>query len=285
MLDINLSTLLLQIANFLILAYILTRFLFNPLKKMLNERANQVTRAVDEAEKATREAQELRLEYEKKRDNIEAEIVALKNEARIVIDQTRQQMLQEAYQEIEVMRARAQEEIEQQRADALRLHRSKIGELVAALTQRMMEDILDPRLHQAYLDTFLNRLRSVQLEGRISTGGEKAISAELITATPLAQENKARIVTTLETIVSQPIDLACRVDPDLIAGAMVRLGDTLIDGSLQGQLGQLRSRYEEEFAEPEAHQRVRPGKQTRGSAEHPGGQTRGSAPTMPESNG
>ncbi len=248
MLDINLSTLLLQIANFLILAYILTRFLFNPLKKMLNERARQATRAVDEAEKTTRKAQELRLEYEKKRNNIEAEIVALKNEARIVIDQTRQQMLQEAYQEIEVMRARAQEEIEQQRADALRLHRSKIGELVATLTQRMMGDILDPQLHQAYLDTFLNRLRSVQLEGRISTGGEKAISAELITATPLAQENKARIATTLETIVSQPIDLACRVDPDLIAGAMVRLGDTLIDGSLQGQLGQLRSRYEEELA-------------------------------------
>ena len=248
MLEINPSTLLLQVANFLIMVYILTRFLFKPLKEMLDKRASQVTEAVDEAEKATREAERLRLEYEKKRKNIGAEIAALKNEARIVIDQTRQQMLQEAYEEIEAIRARASEEIEQQRADALRLHRSKIGELVAALTQRMMESILEPQLHQAYLDTFLDQLISLQLEGRISTDGEEAISAELITATPLAQEDEAQITTTLETVVSQPIDLTCRVDAGLIAGAMVRLGDMLIDGSLQGQLQQLRSQYEAEIA-------------------------------------
>jgi len=248
MLEIKLSTLLLQIANFFILAYILTRFLFKPLKKTLDERANRVTRAVEEAEKVTREAKELKLEYEKKHENIDAEIAALKNEARIVIDQTRQQMLQEAYEEIEAMHARAKEEIEQQRTDALLLHRGKIGELVATLTQRMMKGILNPQLHQAYLDTFLDQLRSVQLEGRISTNNEEAVSTELITATPLAQENKIRIVTTLEAVASEPIDLACRVDDGLIAGAMVRFGDMLIDGSLQGQLQQLRSRYEAEIA-------------------------------------
>ena len=246
-LNINLSTLLLQIANFLIMAYILTRFLFKPLKETLDKRARWVTRTVEEAEKATREAEKSRLEYERRRENIEAEIAALKNEARIVIDETRKQMLQEAYQEIEAMRARAEEELEQQRADALRMHRSKIGELVATLTQRMVEDILTPQLHQAYLDAFLEQLRSVQLAGRISANGKESVSAELITAVPLAQRNKVRIATALEAAVTQPIDLVCRVDPGLIAGAMVRLGDTLIDGSLQGQLQQLRSRYEAEI--------------------------------------
>jgi F-type H+-transporting ATPase subunit b len=247
MLKINLSTLLLQVANFLIMAFIITRFIFKPLKEMLDKRAHRVTKAVDEAEKATHEAEALKLEYGKKRDNIDAEIVALKNEARIVIDETRQQMLQEAYEEIEAMRARAQEEIEQQRADALRLHRSKIGELVATLVQRMMEDILNPEVHRAYLNAFVDQLRSVQLEGRLSTSGEETVSAELITATPLAQEDKARIVTALETAASQPLDLAFRVDAGLITGAMIRLGDMLIDGSLQGQIQQLRSRYEEEI--------------------------------------
>jgi F-type H+-transporting ATPase subunit b len=247
MLKINLSTLLLQVANFLIMAFIITRFIFKPLKEVLDKRASRVTKAVDEAEKAAREAEGLKLEYEKKRDNIDAEIVALKNEARIVIDETRQQMLQEAYEEIEAMRARTQEEIEQQRADALRLHRSKIGELVATLVQRMMEDILNPEVHRAYLNAFLDQLRSVQLDGHISTSGEEAVSAELITATPLAQEDKTRIVTALETVASQPLDLAFRVDAGLIAGAMIRLGDMLIDGSLQGQIQQLRSRYEEEI--------------------------------------
>jgi F-type H+-transporting ATPase subunit b len=247
MLDINLSTLLLQIANFLIMVFILARFLFKPLKEMLDKRARQVTKAMDEADKTIRESEKLKSEYEKRRDNISAEIAALKNEARIVIDETRQQMLREAYEEIEAMRKRTQEEIEQQRADALRLHRGKIGELVTTLTLRMMEDILSPELHQAYLDAFLEQLRSVQLNGRIFTNGEEAVSAEMITATPLGDENQARITTMLETMISQPIDMVCRVDTSLVAGAMVRLGDMLIDGSLQGQLRQLSSRYEAEI--------------------------------------
>jgi F-type H+-transporting ATPase subunit b len=248
MLDINLSTLLLQIANFLIMAFILARFLFKPLKGMLDRRAREATRALDEAQQATRDAQVLRSEYEKKHENIDAEFAALKNEARIVIDQTRQEMLQEAYEEIEAMRARAQEEIEQQRAEALRLHRTKIGELVSTLVQRMMEDILNPAIHQAYLEAFLDQLRSVQLEGHVSNNGQTAVSAELITTVPLAEEERQRIVTTLETAVSEPVDLTYRVDPGLITGAMIRLGDILIDGSLQGQIQQLRSRYEEEIA-------------------------------------
>jgi F-type H+-transporting ATPase subunit b len=247
MLNISLSTLLLQIANFLIMAYILTRFLFKPLKETLDKRARRATKAMDEAEEAVQEAETLRTEYEKKRENIDAEFAALKNEARIVIDQTRQQMLQEAYEEIEVMRARAQEEIEQQRAEALRIHRSKIGDLVTALVQRMMKDILTPQLHQAYLDAFLEQLRSVQLNGRISSNGEEAVSAELITAIRLAKGQETRIASILETAISQPVDLTCRVDPGMTAGAMVRLGDMLIDGSLHGQLQQLRSRYEAEI--------------------------------------
>ena len=53
MLNINLSTLLLQVANFLIMAFILTRFLFKPLKEMLDKRATQATKSMDEAEEVT----------------------------------------------------------------------------------------------------------------------------------------------------------------------------------------------------------------------------------------
>jgi len=247
MLDINLSTLLLQVANFLVMVFILTRFLFKPLKEMLDRRAAQVTKAMDEAERAAHEAERLRLGYEKKHANIDSEIAALKNEARIVIDETRQQMLQEAHQEINVMRTRAQEEIEQQRAEALRLHRNKIGDLVTMLTTSMLKDVLNPRLHQAYLDAFLDQLRYVQLDNHVPTNGEETIPAEVITAIPLTEENETQVTDILGEVVPHPIDLMYRVDSGLVAGAMVRLGDTLIDGSLQGQLQQLRTQYEAEI--------------------------------------
>ena len=224
MLELNLSTLLLQNANLLIMAYILTRFLFRPLKEMLDKRSSQATKAIDEAQKAATEAEALRQEYETKRDNIEAEFAALKNEARIVIDHTRQQMLQEAYEEIEAMRARASEEIEQQRTEALRLHRNRIGELVTALCQRMVKDVLSPELHQAYLDAFLEELRAIQLEGRISDNGEATIPAELITAIPLGEEEELAARTRVAGHVDHDDGVAGRaaLDEDV---ADLHLGD------------------------------------------------------------
>ncbi|MCJ7738861.1 MAG: F0F1 ATP synthase subunit delta [Anaerolineae bacterium] len=242
--EINLSTLLLQVANFIIMVFILARFLFKPLKETLEKRAMRVTQATDEAERAARESDALKREYEKKRDEMDTEFATLKNEARLVIEEARQQMLKEAYDEIEAMRARAQEELEQQRTEAMRLHRVKIGEVVTALVGRMVKDVLSPQLQQAYLDAFFDQLRSVQWNGDGPDDGEESVRAELFTATDLCEANETRVAAVLETVVSQPIDLSCRVDPDLIAGAMVRLGDLLVDGSLQGQIEHLRSRYE-----------------------------------------
>jgi F-type H+-transporting ATPase subunit delta len=76
--------------------------------------------------------------------------------------------------------------------------------------------------------------------------GEETIPAELITAITLGEGDRERITVRLQMAASQPLDLTYRVDPNIVAGAMVRLGDMLIDGSLQGQLQQLRTNYEAE---------------------------------------
>jgi F-type H+-transporting ATPase subunit delta len=48
----------------------------------------------------------------------------------------------------------------------------------------------------------------------------------------------------LERMTGGTIDLTLRVDPQLLGGIQVRLGDLLIDGSVRGRLERLRSRLE-----------------------------------------
>ena len=52
MLDINISTILLQMVNFFILAFLLYRFLFKPLQNVLRKREDETNRAMDEAKVA-----------------------------------------------------------------------------------------------------------------------------------------------------------------------------------------------------------------------------------------
>jgi len=60
-------------------------------------------------------------------------------------------------------------------------------------------------------------------------------------ARPLTDEQQAAIRTTLEQVTRSQIDLAIHVDPAVIGGMEIRIGSTVYDGTVRGQLAQLRS--------------------------------------------
>ncbi len=61
-------------------------------------------------------------------------------------------------------------------------------------------------------------------------------------ATPLDEGEIGALRTRLEQITNGQIELELRVDPTLLGGVQVRLGDLLIDGSVRGRLERLRGR-------------------------------------------
>ena len=57
----------------------------------------------------------------------------------------------------------------------------------------------------------------------------------------LTNEQKASIRTKLEQVTRSQIDLAVHVDPGVIGGLEIRIGSTVYDGTVRGQLSRLRS--------------------------------------------
>jgi F-type H+-transporting ATPase subunit delta len=60
-------------------------------------------------------------------------------------------------------------------------------------------------------------------------------------ARPMADEQQAAIRTKLEQVTRSQIDLAIHVDPAVIGGLEIRIGSTVYDGTVRGQLSRLRS--------------------------------------------
>ena len=50
------------------------------------------------------------------------------------------------------------------------------------------------------------------------------------------------------------VELTCKVDPQLLGGIQVRLGDMLIDGSVRGRLERLRTKLASGVATPDSQQ-------------------------------
>lgn len=68
-------------------------------------------------------------------------------------------------------------------------------------------------------------------------------TARVKSATALSSEEQARMVQQLEKLAGQKVQLDVTVDPGLLAGASVRIGDWVLDGSVRGQLNCLKEAW------------------------------------------
>jgi F-type H+-transporting ATPase subunit delta len=68
---------------------------------------------------------------------------------------------------------------------------------------------------------------------------ESTIEAQMVSAFPATEEQKARVVESLRRRLNREVELSCAVDRSLLGGAIIRAGDLVIDGSVRGKLERL----------------------------------------------
>jgi F-type H+-transporting ATPase subunit delta len=76
---------------------------------------------------------------------------------------------------------------------------------------------------------------------RLAEEAAGRVRGEVVTAAPLDAAQVDRVRAALKSRVGREIDLAVRVDPELVGGLVARVGDVVFDGSLRSQLAQLRA--------------------------------------------
>lgn len=74
----------------------------------------------------------------------------------------------------------------------------------------------------------------------------QVVRAEVTTAEPLTPEKSAQLQQQLATITGRKVTMTTKVDPALIGGAVARVGSTVYDGSIAGQLERIRERLSTE---------------------------------------
>ena len=71
---------------------------------------------------------------------------------------------------------------------------------------------------------------------------EGVVEVEVVSAVGLTPEAEEKMVARLREATGRRVDLAHRVDPSILGGLVIRIGDKIVDGSVKARISQLRRR-------------------------------------------
>ncbi len=246
MLNLDWITVIIQIINFLVLAALLHHFLFRPVIRNVAQRTAEKERLLRELAQEREEAARLRAELEERLAKADEEAAAIVTAAHDQAEAERMALLQEAQAEIERILAEAH-------ADALRWRRRAVdsfheelldtildisGQVIARTAPQEMHNALVKQLSDRIWE--MGRSEMQQVETFRRSLGDREPTAYATTARPLSPEQQGLLVRTLTALADRHVNLELKSDPALVAGLRVRMGDTIVDNSIAGQLAELR---------------------------------------------
>ncbi len=237
-LGLNLGYLLVQIFNFLIIFVVLRAWVYKPILGLLDKRRKMIAEGVENA----RVAAEARANAEKEAAKILANAQAEAN--RIVREATERAQVAakdvRAAAEAEAARLleNAKADAEAERNRILGDLRGQVAALAIAATQKLLGEALDEKRQRALVDEFFSGIKA----GKVVVLDEadfKGASAEVISALPLTDEEQNIVKQEVLTRVGAQA-VTFRVDPAILGGLIIKVGDKVLDGSLAGKIEGLR---------------------------------------------
>ena len=237
-LGINLGYLIVQILNFAILFVVLRAWVYKPIVGMLEKRRQAIEQGLEDAKVAA----EARANAEKAAEDLLAE--ARKEASRLVraaterAEQTAAEVKAQAEHEAEEVRKGSLAEGEKLKEQALGELRGQVAALAIAAAQKIIGEALDDRRQRALIQEFFSGVtkgKVVVLEGQALKGE----SAEVTSALPLTPEEQAIVKKEIVDKLGAEIEPSYRVDPSILGGLVVRVGDRVIDGSVAARLTSL----------------------------------------------
>ena len=238
-LGINLGYLFVQIFNFLIMFVVLRAWAYRPIVKALENRRTSIEQGLEDARVAAEARANAEKEAEKVILDAQTKASEIVREATVRAESVGKDVMTVAQADAEKIRNEARLESESERDRVLSDVRGQIGALAMAATQKLVGEALDEKRQHALIEEFFSGIKDgkvVVLEGADLKGN----SAEITSALILDDAEQETLKNDVLSKIGDQATITFRVDPSILGGIVIRVGDKVLDNSVAGQLEELR---------------------------------------------
>ena len=222
-------TVLAQIINFLILVYLLKRFLYGPIIRAMEEREKKMVAAQDRAKNAEKEAERMSSELERERQALISSKERLLAEAKAEVDAWRENRLEASKEEIEALRKSWMDRLNDDRQTFLNALKRRIAEQIIGISDKVLKDLADENLEQQIIKVFLEKV-SEKKEEFIEKDLDRTVSIQ--SGLPLKEDQVQSIRERIGQLFSLTSPIQFDISPDLGMGIQIIAGDLKVAWNL-----------------------------------------------------
>lgn len=234
-----------QIVNFLILMFLLKKFLFGRIIKAMDTREAKIGAVFMEAEQSRQEAQTALDSHAKRLRDLEAGYEQMLDKNRRDAEAYQEKLLEKAREEVDFLKARWMEALRSERANFLQELRRLAGHQVYAVSRRVLKDLADLDLEERIVEVLMERIEALdeqerkKFQGSIEGGGAIVISCAF--EIPPATQNKLSGV--LQRFFPGTVEIAYERSDDVLSGCELRSNGHKIAWSVKDYLDSLEESF------------------------------------------
>jgi F-type H+-transporting ATPase subunit b len=230
-----------QMLNFLILVWLLKRFLYKPILNAIDARENRIAAELAEATATKIAAEREREEFQKKGTALDEQRDAILGRAAEEAKAEREGLLAQAHQAAATLRLKYESVMRNdQMSLSLEITRMAQGE-VFAIARKALADLAGADLEERMSAAFTRRLRQMDTQAKESLGAalEKSPESVVRSTFDIPATQRATIQRALDETFATEIRIRFEISPDTICGIELTAGEQKLAWSLAEYLANL----------------------------------------------
>lgn len=151
-------TFIAQICNLFLQAYLIKRFLFKPIRVVIEKRKALADAQIQDATKAKEEAETMKAEYEASIQDARNKANEIVTSAQKAATEQSEAMLRETQAEVTAMKAKAESDIAQEKRKAVNEIKDEIGSMAMDIAGKVIEREINEKDHAKLIDEFIENV-------------------------------------------------------------------------------------------------------------------------------
>lgn len=237
--ELDWSTFLLEIINFLILIWILKRFLYKPVLDVIARRRADIKNRLDEARNLHKEANTLKKEYENRLSDWGQEREQARDALAQEINEERARRMEALKKDLAQEREKEQIAESRRHAETRRAIEHHALQQSAQFAARLLAQATGPELETRLLDLLLDGLSHLsndQMTALKTQGGTRPEAIMITSAYPLSADRQQCLKKTLADVTGLTAPVKYEQDPDLLAGLRITIGAWVLHANVRDEL-------------------------------------------------